>query len=403
MVNSIRAKEIKAFIDSHPENKIGEWPVELQGEIKHLSYYKIPIKLLRYSIDNGRFAAEKLAKESEINHTLDPEDPEDIETIRDLLVEVDMIASQKLREDLFDKGQIQPGVITADGYVKNGNRRMAIIESIHEEHPSPKWEFLNVIALPSSVGEADLWRLEAGLQLSQESKLDYGPVNELLKLKEGENAGLTSRDMANAMFGWTEENVKIALDRLKLIEQYLNYWKTPNKYKEIENIHEYFINLQNLIKYWERDPEVDEIELTNRIEAVFQYIPNANISERRATHMDIRKMRTIFDNPKARKAYMDSISERSLTRYPTKSSADLAYDGFQTGEEIVQIESEKKQPKKLLERTIRLLEGLLEALESQEGEFYSDETNMALLEKIKELMDGIFSKKPRNGKKQDIN
>ena len=37
--------------------------------------------------------------------------------------------------------------------------------------------------------ERDLWRIEAGLQFAKDFRLEYGPVNELLKLKEGLERG----------------------------------------------------------------------------------------------------------------------------------------------------------------------------------------------------------------------
>lgn len=396
-INSVRSNEIKAYIENNPQSKLGEIPFEISGTVENRAYYKIPIKLLRYSIENGRFAAEKLALESDLGRSLDPERPEDVQEIKKMLLQVDPEATQKLIQDVLEKEQIFPGVVTADGYVKNGNRRMAIIQSIHDDHPSPKWEFLKTIVLPESVSEADLWRIEAGLQLSQETKLDYGPINELLKLKEGKESGLSEREMAAAMYGWTEDKIREALERLDLIEQYLSFWG-KTRYKAVENAHEYFINLQNLIKGWKNDG-VSNLEINERIERVFMYIENVNIPERRTSHMDIRSMRDIFAIDKARTAFMNRTSERVVKRHTGKSSPELAYEAFQDAKEIVDIEKEHSQPQVLLSRAIRLLEGIRDAADSN-GHF-STEQNISLLRKVKALLEKILEKVPLDEAKRN--
>ena len=351
--------------------------------------------MIRYSIGNGRFAAEKLELESQLSRSIDADLEDDVVEIRKMLREAEPEATEKLRKDLLEKGQLQPGVITADGYLKNGNRRMSIIELLHEQQPSGKWEFIEVILLPDSISEEDLWRIEAGLQLSQESKLDYGPVNELLKLREGIEAGINPSTMAAAMYGWTNERVIEALERLELIDQYLEYDGKSKRYKHIENIHEYFINLQKLIKTWRKNG-IDEIDLNDWIQTVFLYIRNATKPDVRTSHMDIRNMQDIFDNEKARTIFLDSVSESALKEYPEKTSEELAYHGYKIAKEIVDIEAEKNQPNKLLNTVIRNLEAVLEVVDSQPERFANDE-NLALLLNIDDLVKKIYKKIPVHG------
>lgn len=394
-IKSQYANAIKTYINSHPDAKLGEWPIEISGRVDKRPYYRLPIKLLRYSIDNGRFAAEKLELESQLNRSLDPDILEDVVEIRKMLRDAEPEATEKLKNDLSEKGQLQPGVITADGFLKNGNRRMSIIELLHEEQPTGKWEFIEVVVLPDSVSESDLWRIEAGLQLSQETKLDYGPVNELLKLKEGIDAGMNPASMAAAMYGWTEEKVNEALERLELIDQYLAYSGKSKRYKQIENIHEYFINLQKLIKGWNRNG-VSNININEWMLIIFEYICNATKPELKTSHMDIRNMREIFENQKARTIFLDSISQRSLDEHPSKSSPELAYYGYKLAKEIVDIESEKNQPNKLLTTVIHNLEAIVEVVDTQAERFANDE-NLELLLKVDDLVKTIYKKISTHG------
>lgn len=398
-INSSKANAIKTYVGSHKNAKLGEWPIEIAGRVRKEPYYSLPINLLRYSVENGRFAAEKLALELELNRVLDSESDADKEEIRKMLLDADPEATEKLKKDILEKGQLHPGVITADGYVKNGNRRMAILEALHKEHPSGKYEYLAAIILPEDVSEPDLWRIEAGLQLSQETKLNYGPINELLKLKEGKKAGLNEEEMASVMYGWTADKVREALDRLNLIDQYLAFWYIPNKYKDAENTAEYFIDLQKLIRNWDNEG-IEKIDINKRIEVAFSYIRNVGRPDRKTSHKDIRRMGEIFESFKASEVFLNSVSESTLKRTennPEASSDYLAYEAFKDAIDIVDAEKERNRPDRLLNRAIHSLEEISSIIDSSDD--FNNDQNMKLVNKIKTLIDEILEKVEKNGKK----
>ena len=60
---------------------------------------------------------------------LNPDSVEDSAEIRKILLSLDHTDTELLKEDLKETGQMYPGVITNDGCVINGNRRMAVIEA----------------------------------------------------------------------------------------------------------------------------------------------------------------------------------------------------------------------------------------------------------------------------------
>jgi hypothetical protein len=65
---------------------------------------------------------------------------------------------------------------------------MATLEELYSEDPNKKWENLWAVRLPKDISEKDLWRIEAGLQLSKKKVADYGPVNNLLMISEESRA-----------------------------------------------------------------------------------------------------------------------------------------------------------------------------------------------------------------------
>src|SRR5437879_1162227 len=133
--------------------------------------YRLPINLLAFNIRNGRFAAELKAKERDAKRALDPLDPDDAAIIAELLLHQDANATEVLKADLKKVGQTEPGIITHDGFVINGNRRMAILQELHKEEPTGRFAFLDAQILPPEIDAKDLWRIEAGIQLSRDKRL----------------------------------------------------------------------------------------------------------------------------------------------------------------------------------------------------------------------------------------
>jgi len=140
IINSENATKIDAYLKDNDEAELGKWPIELSGEKKIVPFYKFPLKLLYYNINNGRFAAEKRKREKDIGRELNSLDKEDTKQIKDLLLRIFPDKTKALKEDIRKKGQMEPGVITFDGFVINGNRRMAIFEDLHKDEATGKWE-----------------------------------------------------------------------------------------------------------------------------------------------------------------------------------------------------------------------------------------------------------------------
>jgi hypothetical protein len=207
-INSKKANEIDAYIQQHESCLKGKQKVEIGGKIEPLDSYMLPWSMLLFNRDNGRFNIE--IKEYELNkgRNLDPTTKEDESVIRKLLLFQSITSDEneigdlnsdgkKLYEDLLLVGeQREVAHITHDGVVVNGNRRMAALQLLNKKQPTGKWKELWVVRLPEDISEKDLWKIEAGLQLSKEKVADYGPVHNLLMISEGKKAGLNPIEIA---------------------------------------------------------------------------------------------------------------------------------------------------------------------------------------------------------------
>lgn len=366
IIKSERALEIDTYIRTHSEAKLADYPIVIGGDRLPLTAYKLPISLLRYNISNGRFTVEKLQLEKDLGRQLDYSDPDDVAKIRKMLLEKDNKLAEEaeaLKNDLKRVGQLEPGVITHDGYVINGNRRMAVLELLHTEDPTGKWQFLDAQRLPPNISSANLWRIEAGLQLSKEKREKYGPMNELLKIKEGKDAGLSNEEIAVAMFEWTSKEVENALERLELIDTFLEYMDEKDRggYGFIERyrLHEYFEDLQDYVWRPAIKAGLSRKERSKRINcshgviwAAAMLMKSEGRKGDRITHWNFREIRQVFEDEQATNILLNHLGK---AKNPKALNPNDIRDDFRDARELVSFKKDNQQPRRLIETAIRAL------------------------------------------------
>lgn len=293
-INSQNAKKIDSYINSHPECKDSiPDKISIQDKNTIVPVYRIPINLLFYNVENGRFAAEYLQLKKKLKRELHSEDLKDAQEIEDMLREQSESKTEWLKNDIKENDQQENGIITHDGYVINGNRRMSVLSLLAKENS--KFGYLNVARLPISVSESDLYKIEINKQMARDQKLDYGPINELLKIKQGLESKLTIDQIAKTI-GFSVDEITERLAQLELIEDYLDFIGEPDNYKAAENLHNHFINLQNILS------ESGKKELTKRGLGPIDILNLRDIAfsaiKGGITHLEIRKISGYVKNPK---------------------------------------------------------------------------------------------------------
>ena len=291
-IRNLQAEIISDYLKNHPEAFIGKRePYEIDGKRQDLDVIRVPLNILLYSIRNGRFAAELQELEATEARRLDPEKPKDAQRIEELLLR-DKTKSEWLKRDIERVGQLQPATITYDGFIINGNRRAAILNQLYKEKGEPRFSFLEAVRLPENVSSSDLWRFEAGFQLAVELKADYGPVNELLKIKEGREYGLQDQEIALILGGDnTVESVKKKIKVLELIEDYLIYFGQDKRYSNVEGRVEHFIDLVNIMQKtnWKKLTSTQKKQV---LHAAYHMIHDAKIA-----HLEVRKIGQFINDP----------------------------------------------------------------------------------------------------------
>lgn len=351
-LQSAVATEIATFVDRHDKEPNMPVRVELEGNVKVLSTYRIPTKLLRFNIRNGRFASELRHKEAELNRSLDNTLPADAKIIQTLLLEQNSTETELLKKDLERHGQIDPGIITHDGAVINANRRLAVITKLLEETRDPKWEYLAAGVLPDTVTEKDLWRIEAGLQFAKDFRLEYGPINELLKLREGIQCGLKPADISATLLGrFSAKDVEERLNVLALIDSYLEMIDKKGDYSIIgqQRSMEKFNSLSaNVINQLKTKTDIDPLELHRIAQTAFGLIRSGD-----HTHWDIRQLAKIARSKPALTALL-----RTLPADPFEADNEALSDAFGNAVDVVDAEIEHGKPERLLQRALTAVQSI---------------------------------------------
>ena len=387
-MNDGNAKKIDEYIAQNPDCKLPKThSVIIKGESHDIQVYKLPLDLLFFNIKNGRFAAEYLELKEKIGRDLQPGNPEDKKIIQKMLLELDAKKSLDLENDLRRYGQRDPGICTFDGNVHNGNRRMSVIHNIVEAGDM-SFNFLQVARLPSGVNEQDLWLIEAGIQLSKNVQLDYGPINTLLKFKEGIDAGLTAIQVAKNLYGYGDEKqILEKLEILKSITKYLKFIGEPNHFKKADGIVEHFIDLNKILAAEKRSgASTDELLAFQNIG--FQLIFDG------VTQRDLRAMKKIIAEEKSRqqlfKAVEHSKPEPSVKKMERKMKADEedentpAVTVFNEARDTAKAVTDSSKPLTNLERAFTNLDTI-----DGRNSMVSGTEFQKLLERIEKIVDKL--------------
>lgn len=194
------AEKIRAMVEerlAQAEREDGEkLTIEWRGVPIHLRVISMPPALLYYNPDTHRIRAQRAADpgrdavlesapwspdgQAYLDYLLraQPSDPTRIDPDFEVL-----------REDLENFSQTQPGLITPDGILVNGNTRCAALRELGARH-------IRVAVLPTDVTQGDISAVELTLQLRRENKRDYSYINQLLAVDEQMKAGRRQEDIA---------------------------------------------------------------------------------------------------------------------------------------------------------------------------------------------------------------
>ena len=237
--------------------------------------HRIDLDLLVYNRHNGRLESEMLTWQQE--HAVGDEEYDDElhDLIESFLWDTNSSRNRQTLQDLEQKGQQRPGIVTLDGVIIDGNRRAMLLRRM-ESKESAK-QYFEAVILPDAYdeNEKEIVRLETQYQLGEDAILDYGPLEKYLHVKRLKDAlGIDIPEIAQLM-GESEAQVKRLAGIMSLMDEYLDHIGCPGLYNMLKEEgggtkEGMFVDLySDLTRFegggaqiqWAFEPDIDLLEL----------------------------------------------------------------------------------------------------------------------------------------------
>ncbi|GAA4805023.1 hypothetical protein [Tomitella cavernea] len=186
------AKRLKQAKDDGGAKVTIDW----RGEQRHLHVISVPVSILYFNPDTHRIRVQRTL-DPERNKAID-EDPwghDAQDYLRDLLCQRPANPDQvdpeytALMDELDDVGQREPGIISPDGVLVDGNTRAAALIELGVQN-------IKVGVLPDDTSRQDINNVELSLQLRKDRRREYSYINRLVAIEEELGRGRTEEDVA---------------------------------------------------------------------------------------------------------------------------------------------------------------------------------------------------------------
>jgi hypothetical protein len=211
--------------------------VVFQSKTIDIPIIRVPIDLPKYRLVNGRTAslqAEFLAKNPKSRGDLfggDPELWDAQEAQHNLLVHLSKQADLSGFFDDPTNQQVNPILLDENGFVVNGNRRLASWRELLHSDPGKYGHLQHIdIAVLPHCEEKEIDRLEARLQITKDIRADYSwdaQANMMLAKQKRDN--FSNKELAE-LYDMKESEVQLLFDMRAYAEEFLksrgkpNYW-----------------------------------------------------------------------------------------------------------------------------------------------------------------------------------
>lgn len=230
----------KSYIKEKIEDSNETQSLEYKGKLRKLNVIEVPIELPVYRIKNIR--TKNLQKEWLVNHPdrrkdLFINDPFSIETQEDQHMILEKLIKDENLLNNFESGDIKQTeniIVSDDGVVVNGNRRLAAWRKLYYQNQDKYKHFqtINVAVLPDHDEDA-IYDLEVALQIAPELKSEYKWHAEAADLKEkldnNYDIEILSRKQKK-----TKDAINMCVDCYEYAQEYLESIGHPDEWSYVD-------------------------------------------------------------------------------------------------------------------------------------------------------------------------
>ena len=219
--------------------------IVFQAKNMDIPIIRVPIELPKYRMVNGRTVSlqeEHLAKNPTAREDLFSGDAElwdAQEAQHNLLLQLAKKSDlQKYFEDPTNI-QVDPILLDENGFVVNGNRRLATWRELLFKFPDKYGHFRHIdVAVLPHCDEREIDRLEATLQIEPDIKADYSwDAKANMMLAKQKRDSFSNRELAE-LYGMKESDVADLLDMRSYADEYLRSRNKANLWSQVSE-HEF--------------------------------------------------------------------------------------------------------------------------------------------------------------------
>lgn len=219
------------------QNSIGKWDVPIGGSFQQIDVFKVPVELPKYRLDNTRTL--HLQEQYIFENSLAGDYFTDIES--DKIQEIQhsfllkLIRSSDKERDLptyFSKtDQTEPLIITYDGFVISGNRRLCTYRYLLEENfdKNKRYSLIRVAILPK-LGTEQIDLIEDYLEQQTDIKEHFSWVSRALGYRRRMQKFNYSHKKLAQITQQKEKTLESLINRLEIADRYLDSIGKPKNY-----------------------------------------------------------------------------------------------------------------------------------------------------------------------------
>jgi hypothetical protein len=229
----------------------------LRNRVEQLPVIRASLRLPVYRMENYRTQTRQLARirKDGLPPNFFSAGQEDVEAQQAQHEIVYELASHGLGDTVMaittalgqDRQQTEPLIVTREGVVVNGNRRLAAMREMYQEDQESFGSFANLdlTVLPAGVTQTELKEVEFRLQMQRQTLLPYEWQDRALAVRDLRERGVTRREIQSLMRLEKEAEVAALLDQLQEAEVYLEeYLQKPTQYEQVAEHEQLFGDLQ---------------------------------------------------------------------------------------------------------------------------------------------------------------
>lgn len=208
-----------------------------KGQTQDLPVYRVPINMLFYNDMNGRIATFISQYTADGNDITELDNEEYNDKIAEFIKASSTPARfKKTKDDIRINTQKEVGVVLTDGRIIDGNRRFTCLRELFDETGDARFAYFEAVVLPAP-SESDIhgWKainsLELELQIGTDEKVDYSPIDWLVKVYQDIVKGhfYTEQEYVR-LTKYTPSNVKKMIIKAELMEDFLEFFNKDEQF-----------------------------------------------------------------------------------------------------------------------------------------------------------------------------